>query len=82
MIAMTTKNGKSVRLDADYHLDIGTVYYYVVCGKVRFEFNHFGPAAKVYKSLSRWIDGGYFTDAFLNNLVAAARAMGYKVEEA
>ena len=82
MIAMTTKNGKSVRLEADYHLDMESVYYYVVCGKVRFEFNHFGPAAKVYKSLSRLIDGGWFTEANLNNLVAGARAMGYKVTEA
>ena len=82
MIAMTTKNGKTVRLEADYDLDMGTVYYYVECGKVRFEFNHFSPAAKVYKNLSRLIDGGWFTEANLENLVEGARAMGYKVTEA
>ena len=82
MIATTTKNGKTVRLEADYHLDIGSVYYYVVCGKVRFEFNHFGPAAKVYKTLSRRIESETFTVPCLMSLVSGARAMGYKVEEA
>ena len=80
MIATTTKNGKCVRLTADYHLDTETVYYYVVCGKVRFEFNHFGPAAHVYKNLSRMIDGGWLAEANLNKIVEAARAMGYSVE--
>lgn len=82
MIATTTKNGKCVRLTADYHLDTETVYYYVECGKVSFEFNHFGPAARVYKNLSRMIDGGWLAEENLNNLVEAARALGYSVEVA
>lgn len=92
MIATTIKNGRCVRLTADYHLDTETVYYEVYCfgfehsesaaAATTFEFNHFGPAAKVYKSLSNRIEGGNFTDAFLKNLIAGARAMGYKVTEA
>ena len=81
MIAMTNKNGKSVRLTADYHLDTATAYYMVYCEGVTFEFNHFGPAATVYKSLSIRIEGGTFTDALLKNLIAGARAMGYSVKE-
>lgn len=79
MIAMTTKNGKMVRLTADYNIDTATVNYEVYCAGVTFEFDHFGPAAVVYKSLSRRIEGGTFTVPCLMNLVAGARAMGYKV---
>ena len=92
MIAMTTKNGLCVRLTADHNVDTETVNYEVYCfgckhvgpaaAHTSFEFNHFGPAARVYKSISNRIEGGNFTEAFLKNLVAAARAMGYKVTEA
>lgn len=81
MIAMTNKNGKSVRLTADYHLDTATVYYRVYCAGTTFEFDHFGPAATVYKSLSNRIEAENFTDTHLKNLVAGARALGYKVTE-
>lgn len=89
MIATTIKNGKCVRLTADYHIDTGTVNYEVYCfgfdktraASVTFEFSHFSPAAKVYKSISSRIEDGNFTDAFLKNLVAGARAMGYTVKE-
>lgn len=81
MIATTTKNGKCVRLTADYNIDTATVNYEVYCACTTFEFDHFGPAAVVYKSLSHRIEDGNFTDAHLKNLVAGARAMGYKVTE-
>ena len=81
MIAMTTKNGKSVRLTADYNLDTATVNYEVYCAGVTFEFDHFGPAAVVYKSLSNRIEGETFTSECLRNLVKGARAMGYNVKE-
>lgn len=79
MIAMTTKNGKSVRLTADFQLDTEKVSYEVYCGGISFEFPEFAPAARVYKTLSNRIEGGTFTDSCLMNLVAGARAMGYKV---
>jgi len=46
MIAMTTNNGKSVRLSADYHLDTEQVFYTVYCAGCTFEFNDFAPAAR------------------------------------
>lgn len=91
MIATTIKYGMCVRLSANYNIDTGTVYYEVYCfgyehsgsvaASTTFEFNHFGPAAKVYKSLSGRIEEGSFTYALLRNLVAGARAMGYSVKE-
>lgn len=79
MIAMTNKNGKSVRLTADFHLDTETVYYKVYCDGVTFEFKDFAPAANVYKTLSDRIESGNYTDNSLKNLVSAARGLGYKV---
>ena len=81
MIAMTTKNGKTVRLSADYHIDTETVYYTVTCDGCTFEFVHFAPAAKVYKTLSARIEAGVVIDVLLSNLVSAARAMGYTVRK-
>lgn len=91
MIAMTVNNGVSVRLTADYNIDTETVNYEVHCFcfnrsgsesfHTTFEFNHFGPAAKVYKSIGRRVEGGEFTDTYLKNLVAGAKAMGYIVME-
>ena len=81
MIATTTKNGQMVRLSADFHIDTGTVEYTVYCKGKTFCFNTFGPAATVYKSLSNRIGSENFTDAFLRNLVAGARAMGFTVKE-
>lgn len=78
---MTRENGKSVRLTADYHLDTATAYYRVYCEGVTFEFDHFGPAATVYKSLSNRIEAENFTDTHLKNLVKGAREMGYTVKE-
>lgn len=81
MIAMTTKNGKTVRLDADYHIDTGMAEYKVYCAGTRFIFPDFAPAARVYKDLSRIIeDGGKPNDRVIR-LTTAARLMGYKVEE-
>lgn len=81
MIATTSKNGKSVRLTADYNIDTETVNYEVYCAGVTFEFDHFDSAAKVYMSISGRIEDGYFTDAFLKNLITWVRAMGYTVKE-
>ena len=91
MIATTIKYGMCVRLTADYNIDIGTVNYEVYCfgyehsgsvaARTTFEFNHFGPAAKVYKSISSRIEDGNLTNEFMRNLVAGARAMGYNVKE-
>ena len=82
MIAMTNKNGKRVRLSADFQFDTGKAYFRVCCEGVIFEFDQFGPAAKVYKSLSKRLEDENFTDTYLKNLVAGARAMGYCVKEA
>lgn len=82
MIAMTSKNGKSVRLSADFHLDTEQVYYTVYCAGCTFEFNCFAPAARVYKALSARIEAGMTFDVMLKNLVSAARAMGYIVRKA
>ena len=77
MIAMTSKNGKCVRLTADYNLDTATVIYEVYCAEATFEFPEFAPAARVYKTLSERIKNETLTDACIKNLVAGARAMGY-----
>ena len=82
MIATTTKNGKSVRLSADFHLDTEQVYYTVYCSGCTFEFNDFAPAARVYKTLSARIEAGMTFDILLKNLMSAARAMGYIVRKA
>ncbi len=82
MIATTTKNGKSVRISADYHLDTEQVFYTVYCAGCTFEFNDFAPAARVYKALSNRIEAGMAFDIMLQNLVSAARAMGYVVRKA
>jgi len=82
MIATTTKNGKSVRLSADYHLDTEQVFYTVYCAGCTFEFNDFAPAVRVYKALSNRIEAGMAFDIMLQNLVSAARAMGYVVRKA
>ena len=82
MIATTTKNGKSVRISAEFHLDTEQVYYTVYCAGRTFEFNDFAPAARVYKALSARIEAGMKFDLMLKNLVSAARTMGYIVREA
>lgn len=82
MIATTTKNGKSVRLSADYHLDIEQVFYTVYCEGYTFEFPTFKLAARTYKVLSARIEAGEMFDILLKNLIYAARAMGYVVREA
>lgn len=82
MIAMTTNNGKSVRLSADFHLDTEQVFYTVYCAGCTFEFNEFAPAARVYKALSARIEAGMTFDIMLKNLVSAARTMGYVVRKA
>ena len=82
MIAMTNKNGKSVRLSADFHLDTEKAYYTVYCSGVKFVFPDFAPAARVYKTLSRRIEGEKFTVPCLMNLVSGARALGYNVQGA
>ena len=81
MISMTNKNGKSVRLTADFQLDVEKVTYEVYCDGVTFEFSEFSPAARVYKTLSDRIEGETFTPECLRNLVKGARAMGYSVKE-
>ena len=82
MIAVTTKNCNTVRISADYHLDTAKVYYHVYCHGKTFEFEEFAPAANVYKKLSERIENGEDFKCLLKNLVSAARAMGYKVQEA
>lgn len=81
MIAMTSKGGVSVRLDAEYHVDAEKVYYTVLCSGRTFEFGEFPPAARVYKKLSNRIEAGITIDILLKNLVTAARTMGYSVKE-
>lgn len=81
MIAATSKNGKSVRLNASYFLDTERAYYEVSCSGTRFEFNAFGPAARVYKKLSEVIEDGGDVEARLKTLVNGARVLGFTVKE-
>lgn len=82
MIAATSKNGKSVRLSADFQIDVEKVYYTVYCEGYTFEFGDFAPAAKVYKTLSTRIEAGMTISDALRNLEHAARAFGYTVRKA
>lgn len=82
MIAQTIKNGNSVRLSADYHVDTEKVYFTVNCSGTTFEFCEFAPAARVYKTLSKRIEGDEGFSCCLQNLVKAARVLGYSVKEA
>ena len=82
MIAVTSKNGKSVRLDADFQIDVEKAYYTVHCDGCTFEFGEFAPAAKVYKTLSARIEANYTILDCLRKLVEAARAMGFTVRKA
>ena len=82
MIAATSKNGKSVSLSADFHLDVEKVYYTVKCDGCTFEFGDFAPAAKVYKTLSTRIEASMTISDCLRNLERAARAFGYTVRKA
>ena len=81
MIAVTSKNGNSVRLDADLQLDTEQAYYEVSCSGTRFEFKEFGPAARVYKKLSEAIENGGDVEARLKTLVKGARVLGFTVKE-
>ena len=82
MIAMTSKNGKSVSLSADFQIDTEKVYYTVKCDGCTFEFGgNFAPAAKVYKTLSARIEASMTISDALRNLVYAARALGYTVRK-
>ena len=81
MIAMTSKNGKCVRLSADFHVDTEKVYYTVYCSGTTFEFCEFAPAARVYKTLSKRIEGEEDFSCCLQNLVKAAKMLGYSVKE-
>lgn len=82
MIAMTTHNGMSVRISADFHLDTEQVYYTVYCAGCTFEFKDFAPAARVYKTLSARIESSMTISDCLRNLERAARAFGYTVRKA
>ena len=68
MIAMTTKNGKCVRLTADCNIDTETVNYEVYCAGTTFVFTDFALAARVYKTLSERIESKTLTDACIKNL--------------
>lgn len=58
MIAMTNKNGKYVRLTADYDIDAGTATYTVQgSGGVNSTFIDFYSAAKLYREVSDAIEG-------------------------
>ena len=81
MIASTSKNGKLVRLSADFQIDTEKVYYTVSCDGCTFEFGDFAPAARVYKTLSSRIEADMTISDCLRNLVSAARALGYTVRK-
>ena len=81
MIAMTVKNGNSVRLTADHHIDTERVDYEVYSEGYTFRFADFAPAARVYKDLSRLIEGGENPNMHLKRLASGARVMGYEVKE-
>ena len=80
MIATTTKNGRCVRLSADFQIDTETVEYKVYCTGIEFIFPDFAPAARIYKDLSRIIEDGRKPDDRVIHLATSARLMGYKVD--
>lgn len=81
MIAMTTKNGKTVRLSADHFVDTGTVVYFVYAGGYCFRFHDFKTAARVYKDLSKTVEEGSSLTMHLKRVASAARMLGYPVDE-
>lgn len=89
MIAQTIKNGKSVCLSADYHVDTEKVYFTVCCFsfdkdrfRTTFEFCEFAPAARVYKSISKRIESeDEFLASHIHTLAYASRSLGYSVKE-
>ena len=81
MIASTIKNGKTVRLSADYFVDTGTVVYSVYAGGYFFRFHDFKTAARVYKDLSKTLEEESSLTMHLKRVASAARTMGYPVEE-
>ena len=81
MIAQTTKNGITVRLSAEYRIDVGVAYYYVNHLGVTMEFSDFATAANVYRNIARRIEEGTETKSILRRLVDAARLLGNTVEE-
>lgn len=82
IIATTVKNCTTVRLSADFQIDVEKVYYTVYCEGYTFEFGDFAPAAKVYKTLSTRIEASMTISDCLRNLASAARAFGYTVRKA
>ena len=82
IIATTVKNCVTVRLSADFQIDVEKVYYTVYCEGHTFEFGDFSPAAKVYKTLSTRIEASMTISDCLRNLASAARAFGYTVRKA
>lgn len=79
MIAMTVKNGVSVRLDVDYNLSTMTAEYTVSCNGTRFMFPDFKQAACVYKTLSARVENGEDVTFAIRNFVKAARLFGNSV---
>lgn len=77
---MTSNNGKSVSLSADFHLDVEKAYFSVRCGGKTFEFGEFQPAARMYKTLSNYIENGDDISILLSNMAKGARLFGYSVK--
>ena len=84
IIATTVKDCVTVRLSADFQIDVEKVSYTVYCDGYTFEFGDFAPAAAAYKTLSRRVEMGMTKgiDILLRNLEHAARTMGYTVRKA
>lgn len=84
MISLISKNGKSVRLSADYSIDTETAEFTVYSDGTKFIFREFAPAARVFKRLSGAIEaiemGGDYKKS-LHDLIRCARMMGYEVRE-
>lgn len=81
MIAQTTKNGITVRLSAEYMIDVGKAYFKVYSKGTRFTFEDFSSAANVYKRLTAALDEGIDYAPVLCKLIKAARLLGNVVVE-
>lgn len=81
MIEQTTINGITVRLSAEYMIDVGKAYFKVDSKGRRFTFEDFASAANVYKRLIKALNEGIDYAPILCKLVKAARLLGNVVTE-
>lgn len=68
MISLTSKNGITVRLDAEYDIEKEVAEYRVTYGNTRLFFPVFKDAAIIFKTLSEDVEKGCEMDESLATL--------------